>query len=42
MELECQGNKIRENNSPKHTDEKITVKSNCIYKQPQNQQTRGP
>lgn len=33
MESECQGNKIGENNSPKHTDEKITVKSNFTYKQ---------
>ena len=33
MESECLRNKIGENNSPKHTDEKITVKSKFTYNQ---------
>lgn len=39
MELECQGNKIRENNSQKHTDEKLLLKVTAHINKAESQQT---
>lgn len=39
MELQCQGNKIRENNSLKHTDEKLLLKAIAHINKAQSQQT---